>query len=530
MQEKIQDMYERRQALELGGGTERLEKQHNAGKLSARERIDLLLDADSFVEVGGFRKHRSTDFGMDKREAPGDGVVTGYGTVEGILVYVYSQDFTVLGGSLGEVHAAKICTVMDMAMKNGAPIIGINDSGGARVQEGIDALSGFGEIFYRNTMASGRIPQISVILGPCAGGAVYSPAITDFVFMVDHTSQMFITGPEVIKTVTGEVVTKEALGGAMAHSAKSGVSHFRHPDEQSCFTELRKLITYLPSAYDREPVELAYVDDPNRHPEILNSVLPESAAKAYDMVDVIHEVIDMNSFIEVHKDYAKNIIVGFAKMNGQTIGIVANQPKVLAGSLDVDASDKAARFVRFCDSFNIPIITLTDVPGYFPGVAQEHSGIIRHGAKLLFAYSEATVPKINIILRKAYGGAYIAMSSKHLGADTVYAWPSAEIAVMGPQGAANIIFRNEINNSLNPEGVRQMKIKEYEDNFANPYVAASRGFVDAVIEPSMTRSYICAALQAAKFKDEARLPKNTETFHCRKRNGSDRINTVLLKE
>lgn len=507
MHEKIREMYERRQVIELGGGTKRLEKQKSDGKFTARERIELLLDEDSFVEVGAFRTHRSTDFGLDKKSIPSDGVVTGYGTVEGILIYVYSQDFTVLGGSLGEVHAAKICRVMDMALKNKAPIIGINDSGGARVQEGIDALSGFGEIFYRNTMASGRIPQISVILGPCAGGAVYSPAITDFIFMVDNTSQMFITGPEVIKTVTGEVVTKEALGGAMAHSSKSGVSHFRYGDEENCFSDIRRLVTYLPSAYDKKPVKTQMEDDPNRHPESLNSVLPSSPAKAYDMKDVINEVIDINSFIEVHKDYAMNIIVGFAKMNGETIGIIANQPKVLAGSLDVNASDKAARFIRFLDSFNIPIVSLTDVPGYFPGVSQEHAGIIRHGAKLLFAYSEASVPKINVIIRKAYGGAYIAMSSKHLGADAVYAWPSAEIAVMGPQGAANIIFRKEINNSLNPEGVREHKVKEYQENFANPYVAASRGFVDGVIEPSMTRSYICAALLASKDKEEVRLPK-----------------------
>lgn len=507
MQQKIKEMYEIKRDIELGGGFERLEKQRNAGKLSARQRIELLLDEDSFVEVGAFMKHRSTDFGMDKKSAPGDGVVTGFGTIEGILVYVYSQDFTVLGGSLGEVHASKICKVMDMAMQNKAPIIGINDSGGARVQEGIDALAGFGDIFYRNTLSSGRIPQISIILGPCAGGAVYSPAITDFIFMVDQTSQMFITGPEVIKTVTGEIVTKEALGGAMAHASKSGVAQFRYGDEATCFKSVRQLITYLPASFDQTPVELPTNDDPNRHPEILNRILPDSASKSYDILNVIRELVDHESFLEVSKDYAKNIVVGFGKMNGSTIGIVANQPKVLAGSLDVNASDKAARFVRFCDSFHIPIITLTDVPGYFPGVGQEHSGIIRHGAKLLFAYSEATVPKINVIIRKAYGGAYIAMSSKHLGADMVYAWPSAEIAVMGPQGAANIIFRNEINNSLNPDGVRAHKIKEYEENFANPYVAASRGYVDAVIEPSMTRSYICAALQSLSLKEEERPSK-----------------------
>lgn len=507
MQEKIEQLYKKKESVELGGGVERIEKQHDSGKQTARERIEQLLDKDSFVEVGEFRDHRSVDFGMDKKKVPSDGVVTGFGTIEGILVYVYAQDFTVLGGSLGEVHAAKICTVMDMAIKNGAPIIGINDSGGARVQEGIDALAGFGDIFYRNTMASGKVPQISVIMGPCAGGAVYSPAITDFIFMVDQTSQMFITGPEVIKTVTGEDVTKEALGGAYAHASKSGVCHFRHSSEASCFAEIRKLVTYLPSSEKAKPVEIRGTDDPNRKPEVLNSILPDSANKAYDMKEVIGQIIDYNSFLEVHKDYAPNILVGFAKMDGRTVGIVANQPKVLAGSLDVNASDKAARFIRFCDAFGIAIVTLTDVPGYFPGVAQEHAGIIRHGAKLLYAYSEATVPLINVIVRKAYGGAYIAMSSKHLGADMVYAWPSAEIAVMGPQGAANIIFRHEINNSMDPEGMREMKIQEYQDNFANPYVAASRGYVDAVIEPSMTRAYLIAALQATELKEVCRMEK-----------------------
>lgn len=508
MQEKIEALYAKKEKVELGGGVDRIEKQHSAGKQTARERIDQLLDQGSFVEIGAFRSHRAKDFGMDRRQVPADGVVTGFGTIEDILVYVYAQDFTVLGGSLGEVHAAKICRVMDLAIKNGAPIIGINDSGGARVQEGIDALAGFGEIFYRNTMASGKIPQISVIMGPCAGGAVYSPAITDFVFMVDKTSQMFITGPEVIKTVTGEEVTKEALGGAQAHASKSGVCHFRHTSEKSCFAEIRRLITYLPASNDTKPIAIRPTDDPNRHPERLNDLLPESPTKAYDMKTVIAEVLDYHSFIEVHKDYAPNIIVGFGKMDGRTVGIVANQPKVLAGALDVNASDKAARFVRFLDSFRLPIVTLTDVPGYFPGVAQEHAGIIRHGAKLLYAYSEATVPKINVILRKAYGGAYIAMSSKHLGADMVYAWPSAEIAVMGPQGAANIIFRHEINSAMDPEGMREMKVQEYQDNFANPYIAASRGFVDGVIEPAMTRAYLIAALQASENKQVPTVDKH----------------------
>lgn len=507
MQNKINDLYERKETVALGGGQARLEKQVSAGKKTARERITLLLDEDSFVEIGAFREHRAMDCGMAGKSAPADGVVTGYGSIEGQTVYVYSQDFTVLGGSLGEVHAHKICTVMDLAIRNKAPIIGINDSGGARVQEGIDALGGFGDIFYRNTKASGRIPQISVILGPCAGGAVYSPAITDFVFMVDGTSQMFITGPEVIKAVTGESVTKEALGGAAAHSSQSGVAHFRYEDEATCFFELRKLITYLPPSFDKEPSALPYEDDPNRHPTNLNEVLPDSPSKAYDMMEVIDAIVDMNSFIEVHEAFARSIIVGFAKMDSTTVGIVANQPSVMAGVLDIDASDKAARFIRFCDCFNIPIVTLTDVPGYMPGVNQEHAGIIRHGAKLLYAYSEATVPKITVILRKAYGGAYIAMNSKGLGADMVYAWPTAEIAVMGPEGAANIIYRHEIHNSINPEGLREQKIEEYKEQFANPYVAASRGYVDAVIEPSMTRSYICAALTACASKEEVPIGK-----------------------
>lgn len=507
MQQKINELQEKKEHISLGGGQKRIDKQHASGKMTARERINFLLDDGTFVEVGGFIKHRSTDFGLDKAEAPGDGVVTGYGQIEGKLVYVYAQDFTVMGGSLGEMHAAKICNVMDMAIKMGAPIIGINDSGGARVQEGIDALSGFGEIFYRNTLASGVIPQISVIMGPCAGGAVYSPAITDFIFMVDNTSQMFITGPNVIKAVTGEDITKEELGGAMAHASKSGVTAFRYSEEQLCLQEVRRLVSYLPSNNIEDPMEFAVEDDVNRIQPKLANIIPDSPNKAYDMQEVIAELVDQDSFLEVYGDYAKNIIVGFAKFNGQTTGIVANQPKVLAGSLDVDASDKAARFIRFCDSFNIPLVTLTDVPGYFPGVKQEHNGIIRHGAKLLYAYSEATVPKINVILRKAYGGAYIAMSSKHLGADMVYAWPSAEIAVMGAEGAANIIFRKEIGVADDPAGVRQEKIQEYRDNFANPYVAASRGFVDDIIEPEVTRKYIIASLESLRSKRETRPAK-----------------------
>ncbi|WP_105619282.1 acyl-CoA carboxylase subunit beta [Vallitalea okinawensis] len=507
IQDKIKELREQKADIALGGGQKRIDKQHESGKLTARERINLLLDDGTFVEVGAFIKHRSTDFGLDKANAPGDGVVTGYGQIEGKLVYVYAQDFTVMGGSLGEMHAKKICNIMDMALKMGAPIIGINDSGGARVQEGIDALSGFGEIFYRNTIASGVIPQISVIMGPCAGGAVYSPAITDFIFMVDNTSQMFITGPQVIKTVTGEVISKEELGGARAHASKSGVAGFHYATEQECIEEIRRLINYLPSNNIEEPMETAIMDDPNRISDRLSEIVPESPNKAYDMHEVLDEVVDRGSFLEVHKDYALNIIVGFAKMNGQTVGIVANQPKVLAGSLDVNASDKAARFIRFCDSFNIPVITFTDVPGYFPGVQQEHNGIIRHGAKLLFAYAEASVPKINVILRKAYGGAYIAMSSKHLRSDVVLSWPSAEIAVMGAEGAANIIFRKEIGVADDPAQVRAEKINEYRENFANPYIAASRGFVDDVIQPAATRKYIISNLETLKSKREDRPAK-----------------------
>ena len=504
---KIQEMNLRKEKLHLGGGQDRINKQHESGKMTARERLEKLLDEGSFVEVGAFMEHRSTDFGLNKVKAPGDGVVTGYGTINGSLVYVYAQDFTVMGGSLGEVHAEKICKVMDMAMKTGAPVIGINDSGGARVQEGIDALSGFGNIFYRNTLASGVVPQISVIMGPCAGGAVYSPAITDFVFMVDNTSQMFITGPEVIKTVTNEDITKEELGGAYVHASKSGVTHFHYDSEEACIQAIKQLIQYLPPNNKDNPVIVDCGDDPNRiSPDLIN-MLSETSNKAYDMKSIINEIVDRDSFLEVHEEFAKNIIVGFAKMNNQTVGIVANQPKVLAGSLDVNASDKGARFVRFCDCFNIPIISLTDVPGYFPGVNQEHSGIIRHGAKLLFAYSEATVPKINVIIRKAYGGAYIAMSSKHLATDVVLAWPTAEIAVMGAEGAANIIFRKEINSSSNPVETRQEKINEYKENFANPYVAASRGYVDQVIDPAMTRPYIIASLEMLGSKYEIRPDK-----------------------
>ncbi len=499
---KLEELEQMRTQIELGGGKDKIQKQHDAGKLTARERIGILFDEGSFVELDAFVTHRCSNFDMPKQEAPAEGVVTGFGTIEGRPVYVYSQDFTVMGGSLGEMHAKKICKVMDMAMKTGAPIIGINDSGGARIQEGLDALAGFGEIFLRNTKASGVIPQISVIMGPCAGGAVYSPAITDFVFMVDKTAQMFITGPSVIKAVTGEEVSFDELGGAAAHSEKSGVSHFAFADDKECLLKVRELISYLPSNNIEDAPSDIPSDEINRLSEKLVSIVPDNANKGYDVKEVIAEIVDNGEYFEVLPEFAKNIVTAFARMNGQTIGIVANQPKVSAGSLDINSSDKAARFVRFLDSFNIPIVTLTDVPGFLPGTSQEHGGIIRHGAKLLYAYSEATVPKINVILRKAYGGAYIAMSSKHLGADIVYAWPTAEIAVMGPDGAANIIFKNDIKAAADPVAKRTEMIETYRTQFANPYEAAKRGYVDDVISPDSTRPRIIAALEMLAGKRE----------------------------
>jgi len=504
---KITELRQRKREIALGGGEAKIAKQHESGKKTARERIEMLLDEGSFIELDAFVTHRCSEFDMPKTQIPGEGVVTGYGTVEGRLIYVYAQDFTVIGGSLGEQHAAKICKVMDMALKMGAPIVGINDSGGARIQEGLDALKGFGEIFRRNTASSGVIPQISVILGPCAGGAVYSPAICDFIFMVDNTSQMFITGPSVIKAVTGEDVGFNELGGAEPHANKSGVAHFRCPSEDDCFEQVKQLISYLPNNNLESVPYYECADDLNRLSARLDEVVPADSNKAYDMTEIIREIVDGGEFFEVHKDFAKNIVVGFGRVNGGTIGIIANQPKFVAGSLDVDSSDKAARFVRFCDAFNVPIVTFTDVPGYLPGVAQEHSGIIRHGAKLLYAFSEASVPKINVIVRKAYGGAYIAMNSKHLGADMVFAWPSAEIAVMGPDGAANIIFRKDIAASDDPVSARSEKIEEYREKFANPYVAAARGYVDDVIEPSETRPRIISALEMLASKRESRPAK-----------------------
>ncbi len=499
VQEKIQELKLRQEKIKLGGGQKRIEKQHTSGKLIARERIEKLLDPNSFVELDQFVTHRCTNFDMAATEAPGEGVVTGYGTINCRLVYVFAQDFTVVGGSLGEMHAAKIVKVQELAMKMGAPLIGLNDSGGARIQEGIDALSGFGDIFYRNTLASGVIPQISVIMGPCAGGAVYSPAITDFIFMVKNTSQMFITGPQVIKSVTAEEVTAEQLGGAMTHNSTSGVAHFTAENDEDCMEQVRYLLGFLPGNNLEDPPISETSDDPDRMDEKLNTILPDNANQPYDMKDIINSIVDNGEFFEVHQHFAKNMIVGFARFDGQPVGILANQPSVLAGCLDIDASDKAARFVRFCDAFNIPLVNLVDVPGFLPGTGQEYGGIIRHGAKMLYAYSEATVPKITVITRKAYGGAYIAMCSRHLGADQVMAWPTAEIAVMGPAGAANIIFRGDPDIAA--------KTEQYISDFANPYKAAERGYADMVIEPKETRPRIITALNMLATKRESRPAK-----------------------
>ena len=509
---KLNDLKERLAKIEAGGGAKRIEKQHQAGKYTARERIAMLLDPGSFVEIGQFVTHRATEFGMDKVESPAEGVITGYGLIEGRQVYVYSQDFTVIGGTLGEMHAAKICRVMDLALKTGCPIIGINDSGGARIQEGVDALNGYGEIFKRNTLASGVIPQISVILGPCAGGAVYSPALTDYIFMVENTSQMFITGPQVIKSVTGEEVSAENLGGARTHNTKSGVAHFMASTEEECFQQIRKLLSYLPSNNLQEASKIECNDSIGRLDNALQTLIPPEPNRPYDVKDILQSVLDQGEFMEVQAKYAQNIVVGYGRLNGQTVGIIANQPKFLAGCLDINASDKAARFIRFCDAFNIPLLTLVDTPGYLPGTEQEVGGIIRHGAKLLYAYSEATVPKITLILRKAYGGAYLAMCARSLGADQVIAWPSAEIAVMGPEGAANIIFRKEIAGADDPIAVRQEKIDEYRERFANPYVAAGRGYVDTVIDPAETRPYLIQSLEALATKKESRPGKKHGNF------------------
>lgn len=504
--DKINELYDKKREIELGGGDDRIAKQHEKGKLTARERIDLLLDEGTFVELNPFVVHRTRDFGMDKQAGPGDGVVTGYGKIDGRPVYLFSQDFTVFGGALGEMHAMKIANVMDLAAKNGAPFIGLNDSGGARIQEGVVSLDGYGEIFYRNAIYSGVIPQISVILGPCAGGAVYSPAITDFVFMTDKTSQMFITGPKVIETVTGEKITSEDLGGSKVHNTISGNAHFRGPDEQAVLQDVRRLLSYLPqNNEEKTPAQLTGEGDDYR-PDLAD-VVPFETVRPYDVRKVIELVVDPDTFLEVQPEFARNAVVGFARMKGETVGLVCNQPKVMAGGLDIDSSDKIARFIRTCDSFNIPIITFEDVTGFFPGIKQEHGGIIRHGAKILYAYSEATVPKITVILRKAFGGAYVALNSKAIGADVVYAWPNAEIAVMGAEGAANIIFARDIANSDNPEATRAEKIEEYRTKFANPYVAASHGMVDDVIDPRETRIKLLQALDMMRNKKETRPNK-----------------------
>ena len=507
MRDKL-DLLERRRAeSELGGGEARLQAQHEKGKLSARERLELLLDESSFVELDRFVVHRSTDFGLDAQKFYGDGVITGYGRIDGRLVYVFSQDFTVFGGSLSESFAEKIVKIMDLAMRNGAPVIGLNDSGGARIQEGVVSLGGYAEIFIRNTLASGVIPQISAILGPCAGGAVYSPAITDFTYMVRGTSYMFVTGPNVVKTVTHEDVTMEELGGADTHSAKSGVAHFASDSEPECLQSIRDLFRFIPSNNLGDPPRGSAKDPRDRREESLLEVVPDNANKPYDMHDVISRVVDDGEFYEVQRDYAENIICGFAHLGGYGIGVVANQPAVLAGVLDINASLKAARFIRFCDAFNIPLITFEDVPGFLPGVAQEHGGIIKHGAKLLFAYCEATVPKLTVITRKAYGGAYDVMSSKHIRGDFNVAWPTAEIAVMGPKGAVEILFRKEILESKEPAAATDAKIEEYREKFAHPYIAAGRGYVDDIIDPRDTRPVLINALETLQTKRDKNPPK-----------------------
>ncbi|NLE52999.1 MAG: acyl-CoA carboxylase subunit beta [Chloroflexi bacterium] len=506
---KIEQLNDMRLRSMAGGGPARVEKQHQSGKLTARERLDLLLDPGSFREVDAFVVHRERNFGMDKPENQylGDSVVTGWGTINGRLVYVYSQDFTVMGGSLSEAHAEKICKIMDMAMKNGAPIIGLNDSGGARIQEGVFSLGGFADIFLRNTLASGFVPQLSVIMGPCAGGAVYSPALTDFIFMVKDTSYMFVTGPDVVRAVTHEDVTFEELGGAMTHNAVSGVSHVAANSEEDALFLTREILAYIPQNNMEDPPFEPTKDDPLRTEEALNSLVPDDPSKPYDVKELIKLIIDEGRFFEIHEHFARNIVVGFARLGGHSVGIVANQPAVLAGVLDIDASEKAARFIRFCDSFNIPIITFEDVPGFMPGLAQEHGGIIRSGAKLLYAYCEATVPKITVVTRKAYGGAYCVMNSKHIRSDLNLAWPTAEIAVMGPDGAVNIIFRRELADADDPTERKTDLVQDYRERFANPYVAASRGFIDDVILPSDTRPRLINALEMLQNKRDSNPAK-----------------------
>jgi acetyl-CoA carboxylase carboxyltransferase component len=496
---KILDLQKRRELVQLGGGESAIEKQLAMGKLTARQRIESILDHESFHEYDLFVKHDARDFGMEKKELHGDGVITGTGTLNKKPISIFAQDFTVVGGSLGRMHAGKITKIMDHALKMRMPLIGINDSGGARIQEGVNSLAGYGEIFFRNTLASGVIPQISVILGPCAGGAVYSPALTDFVFVVDKISKMFITGPEVIKSVLGEEISAEDLGGARVHSYLTGNAHFFAKTEQECFEQIKKLLSFIPWSNSVKAEKIA-PKEPKSKVKI-ETLVPEDPRQPYDVREVIKALVDDSDFLEVQEHWAANAVIGFARMNGQTVGFVANQPLVLAGVLDVDSSDKIARFIRYCDAFNIPLVTMVDLPGYLPGVDQEHAGVIRHGAKILYAYSEATVPKISVALRKAYGGGYIAMNSRHLRADFYFAWPGAEIAVMGPEGAANIIFRKEITEAADPNAMRKEKVKEYTEKFANPFVAASKGYIDSVIEPSETRKYIIHAIEVSENKD-----------------------------
>ena len=505
MNVKQKELLQVKDRLSKGGGEKAIEKQHTSGKYTARERLERLFDPGSFVEIGLFIKHRCVNFGMAEKDVPADGVITGHGTINGRLTFAAAQDFTVMGGSLGEMHAAKIATVQEAALKSGAPIICINDSGGARIQEGVAALSGYGRIFYNNTMASGVIPQISVIMGPCAGGAVYSPALMDFVFMVEGTSQMFITGPQVIKTVMGEEVTAEVLGGAGTHSTVSGNAHYAASSEDECILQIKRLLSFLPQSCSEAPPAYSSEDDTQRQDTRMDTIVPDNPNRAYDMGEVIRAVADNGDFMEYQERYAGNILCGFLRVGGKSVGVIANQPRVMAGCLDIDASDKAARFVRTCDAFNIPLLTIVDVPGYLPGSKQEHGGIIRHGAKLLYAYSEATVPKVTVITRKAYGGAYIGMCSKHLGADTVFAWPDAEIAVMGADGAANIIFSGEIKKAKDPEKRRAQLIAEYNNAMMNPYVAAALGYVDDIILPSETRRRVFESFAVLEGK-KASLP------------------------
>jgi propionyl-CoA carboxylase beta chain len=507
LEQKLEELHKRVQMAEDGGGTQRREKQHQAGKMSARERIEFLLDEGTFEETDKLVTHRCHDFGMAEQKYYGDGFVTGYGRIEGRLVYVFAQDFTVFGGSLSEANAAKIVKIMDLAAKMGAPVIGLNDSGGARIQEGVMSLAGYADIFLRNTLYSGVVPQISAIMGPCAGGAVYSPAITDFILMVDKTSYMFITGPDVIKTVTHEEVTKDQLGGAMTHNETSGVAHFVAQDDAECLSMIRELLSFMPSNNLEDPPRKACTDPADRADAALDTMVPEQSNQPYDIKDVIHAVVDDGYFLEVHEHYAQNIVVGFARFNGRSVGVVANQPAILAGTLDINSSVKGARFVRFCDCFNIPLVTFEDVPGFLPGTAQEYGGIIKQGAKLLFAFAEATVPKVTVITRKAYGGAYCVMASKHIRADVNYAWPTAEIAVMGPEGAVDIVYKRELERAANKEEMRLEKIEEFRERFANPYVAADRGYIDAVIQPRETRKKLIQALEMLETKRDKNPPK-----------------------